>query len=58
MSIASIIRENIYLGLAYTFRGLVHCHGREHSSTQADMVLEKELRILHLDLQATGKERL
>ena len=32
------------------FRGLVHYHhGRKHGSVQADMVLEKELRVLHLD---------
>jgi hypothetical protein len=37
------------------FRGLVYyCHGRKHGSLQADMVLEKELRVLHLDPQATG----
>jgi hypothetical protein len=30
---------------------------RKHSSMQADMVLEKELRVLHLDLQAPGRER-
>ena len=27
-------------------------HGREHGSVQAHMVPEKELRVLHLDLQA------
>jgi hypothetical protein len=38
------------MGLAYSFRGLVHCHrGREHGCTRADMVLEKELRGLHSD---------
>jgi hypothetical protein len=37
------------------FRGSVHCrHGRKHGSVQIDMVLEKELRVLHLDLQAAG----
>jgi hypothetical protein len=31
------------------FRGLVHYHhGRKHGSVQADMVLEKELRVLYL----------
>ena len=40
------------LGLAYSFRGLVHYHhGRKHGSIQADMVLE-EPRILHLDPKA------
>ena len=47
------------IGLAYTFRGLVHGHhGRGNGSTQAHMVLEKELRVLHPDLQAAGRERL
>lgn len=30
-----------------------HVHGRDHGSTQADMVLETELRVLHLDLQVS-----
>jgi hypothetical protein len=39
------------MGLA--FRCLVHYHhGGRHSSSQADMMLEKVLRVLHLDLQA------
>jgi hypothetical protein len=37
------------LGLAYSFRGSVHYH---HGSVEADLVLEKELRVLHLDPQA------
>ena len=53
MTLAILIKENIYLGLAYRFRGLVHYHhGGKHGSLQADMVLEKELRVLHLDQQA------
>jgi hypothetical protein len=40
------------LGLAYNFRGSVdYCHDRKHGSMQADMVLEEELRALHLDPQ-------
>ena len=36
-----------------SFRGVVHHHyGRKHGSVQADMVPEKELRVLRLDLQA------
>ena len=27
-----------------------------HGSTQTDMALEKELRVLHIDLQTTGSE--
>ena len=42
-------------GAGLQFRGLVHYHhGRKHGSVQADMVLEKELRVLHLDRQAAG----
>lgn len=36
------------------FRGLVHYHGGQIGSMQADMVLEKELRVLHLDSRAIG----
>jgi hypothetical protein len=50
-------KENIYTRLAYRFRGLVHyCHGIEHGSTQADMVLEKELRLLHLAWHPAQRE--
>ena len=39
--------------LAYSFRGSVHYHhGGKHGSIQADMMLEKELRVLHIDLWA------
>jgi hypothetical protein len=40
------------LGLAYNFRVLVHYH---HGRKQASMVLEKELRVLHLDVKAARK---
>jgi hypothetical protein len=41
------------LGLAYSFRDLVHYHhGKQHGSVQADMMVEKELRVLHLDPQS------
>jgi len=53
MITATFIKENIYLAPVYCFRGLVHCHhDRKHGGTQADMTLEKELRVLLLDLQA------
>jgi hypothetical protein len=42
------------LGLAYSFRGSVH-YGRKHGSLKADMVLERELIVLHLDLQAARR---
>ena len=52
MTKATLIKENIQLGLAYGFRGLVHYHrGRKHGSIQADMVLEVR-RVLHLDPKA------
>ena len=51
MTTTTPIKESFYSGLTYSFRDLVHYH-----SVQADMVLEKELRILHLDSQVTGSE--
>jgi hypothetical protein len=56
MTKATLIDETISWGLAYKFRGLV-CfhHGGKHDSFQADMVLRKELRVLHLDIQAAGR---
>jgi hypothetical protein len=40
------------LGLACPFRGSVQYHrGEKHGSAQADMVLEKELIVLYLDLR-------
>jgi hypothetical protein len=40
------------LGLAYRFRSSVNYHhGRKHGSIQPDMVLGKELKVLHLDLR-------
>ena len=37
-------------------RNLIYYHGKKHSSMQADMRLEEELRLLHLDLHAAGRE--
>jgi hypothetical protein len=42
MTTATLTKENTSLGLAYSFRGLVHYHlGRKHGSVQVDMVLER-----------------
>jgi hypothetical protein len=42
--------------MAYNFRGSVHYNqDRKHGSIQADTMLEKELRVLYLDLQAARK---
>ena len=39
-------------GAGLQFRSLVHyCHGGKHGS-----MLEKKLRVLHVDLQAAGRE--
>ena len=49
MTTATLLKENISLGLAYSFKGSVHCHhGRKHGSIQAGTVLEE----LRLDPQA------
>ena len=48
MTTATLIKKNISLGLAYSFRDLVHyCHSGMH----VDLVLEKDLRVLHFDLK-------
>jgi hypothetical protein len=40
------------LGLAYSFRGSVHCHhGGKHGSMKTDMVKEKRLRVLYAFLK-------
>jgi hypothetical protein len=45
------------LGLAYSFRGLVHyLYEEKHGSMQAEIVLEKELRVLHLDSKARWRD--
>ena len=53
-------KEDMSVGLAHRFRGLVHyCRDGKHRGVQADMVLEKELKVLHLNRQAedSGRER-
>jgi hypothetical protein len=55
MTKATLIKENISLRLAYSFRGLVlYHHGRKYGIMKADMVLE-ELRVLHLELKAARR---
>jgi hypothetical protein len=56
MAKTTLTKENIQLGLAYSFRGSVHHHhGGKHGSVQADIVLEEELRVPHLDLKAARR---
>jgi hypothetical protein len=55
MTVATLIRKHL-TGSGLQFRSSVHYHhGSRHGGTQADMVLEKELRVLHLGQQA-GRE--
>ena len=49
MTMATPIKDKMYLGLAYRFRGLVQYQGRKHFSFYAGIVQEKELRVLHHD---------
>jgi hypothetical protein len=54
---ATLIKENIELGMVYSFRGSVqYHHGRKHGRLQADMVLETELRVLHLDPKTARRD--
>ena len=58
MTNATLKKANISMELAYIFRGLVHYHqSKKHGSIQADMVLEEELRVLHLNPK-TARRRL
>lgn len=44
MTMATLIKENLSLELAYRIRGLLHYrHGGKHGSIQGDVGLEKEL---------------
>jgi hypothetical protein len=46
------------IGTGLQLRGSVHyLHHRKHGSMQADMVLEKELRFLHLDHRQQAKRK-
>jgi hypothetical protein len=56
---ATLMRENIELKLAYSFSGLAHYHhGEMHGWIQAHMLLKTQLRVLHPHLQAAEKETL
>ena len=53
MIMAILIKENIELGLAYSSEGQSIIIMVGHDSVKADMVLDKELSVPHLDLPAT-----
>ena len=45
------------MGAGLSYRGLVYYyHSEKHDSMQVDMVLENEVRVLHLDPQAAGRD--
>ena len=50
MTSATLTKEKHLIGVAYIFRGLVHYHHGVTRWQSADTVL----KVLHLDLQATG----
>ena len=50
MTTATLIKENISLWLAYSL--VYYHHGGKHRSIMADMMLEKELRVPHLNPKA------
>ena len=57
MTTVTLIRKNISLELYYIFRGLTHRHyDRKHGGKEVEIMLEKELRILHLHLKASGRD--
>lgn len=54
MATATLRKKNIYLGLAYSFRGLSHYHHvGKHSSMQVVMVWKWS--ILYLDMKAARR---
>ena len=56
MTKATLIKDSILSGLAFSLRGLVYYHySGKYGSFQANMVQE-ELRILHLDPKAAAGE--
>lgn len=56
MTKLTLTKEGIEFRLAYSFTHLVHYYrGRRHGNIQTDIVLEKKLRVLHLDLKAARR---
>jgi hypothetical protein len=54
---ATLIKESIWLGLSYGFKGLINSyHHGEHGNMPSVMVLEKYLRVLSM-LGSTGNKR-
>ena len=58
MTKATYKRKHLIGGLLNSLRGLVHGHHDRHSSKQAGIVLEQQLRAYVSLLQRRGRERL
>lgn len=52
MTTGSLIKENKLIGVRLQFQKLSPLSSWQRAWKQADVVLEKELRVLHLNLQA------
>lgn len=48
MTVATFIKENTSLGLAFRFQDLFHYHHGRKRGVQVAMVLKKDLRVLYL----------
>jgi hypothetical protein len=56
MTMGTLMKENL-IGSGLQFRGLVHCHYSEEAwHMQADMTLQRRLRLLCQDHQEKGRE--
>ena len=56
MTTANLTVENMSLGLAYLVKVQSIHHGRKHGGIQADVMLKKELIVLHLDQQTARRD--
>ena len=55
MTTATLIKKTFNWGW-FTVQRFSPLSCRKHGGTQADMVLEEELKVLHLDPQAAGRD--
>ena len=57
MTVVTLLKEKYFIGVTFNVRSLVHYnHSEKHGGSPADMGLRKELRVPHLDPQATGSK--
>jgi hypothetical protein len=55
MTKASLIKDNIQLGMTYRFRGSVHYHQSRNMAASRQAWYRKKLRVLHLHLKADSR---